>query len=77
MIVIAALLAVGQPSTLVAQMDDQSWRMFARASIENSGRRTEENVRTRRMRELARSIGQLGAGDEQARTGLIAGPSGM
>jgi hypothetical protein len=77
MIVIAMLLAVGQPSTLVAQMDDQSWKMFARASIDNSGRRTDDNARTRRMRELARSIGQLGIDGEQARTSLIAGPSGM
>jgi hypothetical protein len=75
MIVIAMLLAVGQPSTLVAQMDDQSWKMFARASIDNSGRRTDDNARTRRMRELARSIGQLDG--EQARTSLVAGPSGM
>lgn len=77
MIVIAMLLAVGQPSTLVAQMDDQSWKMFARASIDNSGRRTGDNARTRRMRELARSIGQLGIDGEQARTSLVAGPSGM
>jgi hypothetical protein len=74
MIFIAALLAVGQPTTLVAQMDDQSWKMFARASID-TGRRSEDNVRARRMRELARSIGQLDG--EQSRTGLVAGPSGM
>jgi hypothetical protein len=76
MIVIAALLAVGQPSTLVARMDDQSWKLFARASIDNPGRHTEGNARARRMRELARSIGQL-ANDGQGSASLIAGPSGM